>query len=597
MSRQPSTATGVRARRLAWLTLGTVLAVLLVSAATYDRSGWPDLLPGEATLLMQADSLVQDGDLRYSRLDFDRQLLSRLGNPPDLALASGSGGRSITFDAPFPYALWLAPFLWLWPDDGFALANAVLLALASLFAAGSLERRIGAAAPLWLAVWVAASVTFQYVFYANGGLFLFCVGLVSAALVAPETADAEVEDRTLSRRWLAAGLLLSIAVASRGLYWVLPAAALLALPRRGRGPLAAVFGVGLAAGSLVQAVVQFWAGGGLHFWGTERFRFTPETGYPLVDFPAAEWTSMVGRLSALYFEGSAVGTWGLDAKLWSWNAVYLWLGESIGLLPYFLPLLLLGLAPRRGALRPAVAAVGLFVVAVLAVGPFDLYGGTGAVANRLFLPIYGFLVLALGVPARPKLLGLPTAPLAAAAAVALGAPFLSSMWGAPWTYPVAEHGGYRHVTPLAARLLPYEASQKPLPGGPVAAHGDFMVRFLDEHTWAETRRDRLVMDARHPARLLVTSSAAVDRLRIDFGDEAPADLVIRGGGEVERQLAPHGGIGFRFEPTHVRRHVMWWSPRRQWLYFLELSFPDAPDAELPFYIVGEHLTEGDGADE
>jgi len=69
---------------IAWTLLGTLLAFLLAGAAFYDRGGWPDVLPGEATALMQASSLAHDFDLRYERADFDRFLLAWKHDPRDL---------------------------------------------------------------------------------------------------------------------------------------------------------------------------------------------------------------------------------------------------------------------------------------------------------------------------------------------------------------------------------------------------------------------------------------------------------------------------------------------------------------------------------
>ena len=151
-------------RPAAWVLLASLLAATLAGAYFYDRAGWPGRLAGESTYLMQAASLAVDFDLTYTRDDFDRMLLADLGNPTDLSLVSGSEGRRIAFDRPFPYALYLAPFVKLWPRQGFAIANALLLAFVSIFAARTLERQAGAWSPVWVAVLLFASVLFAYVF-------------------------------------------------------------------------------------------------------------------------------------------------------------------------------------------------------------------------------------------------------------------------------------------------------------------------------------------------------------------------------------------------------------------------------------------------
>ena len=43
-----------------------------------------------------------------------------------------------------------------------------------------------------------------------------------------------------------------------------------------------------------------------------RFRFTPATGFPHVDFSPLEWNDTVQRLSALHFDGAPELSWGFD---------------------------------------------------------------------------------------------------------------------------------------------------------------------------------------------------------------------------------------------------------------------------------------------
>ena len=132
-------------RRLYWGAFAMLLAAVLAGAWLSSRAGWserePYLAAGEATVLMQAASLAHDFDLAYTREDFDRLTLEWRGEPPDLELASGSAGRRITYHRPFPYALYLAPFVRVSPQKGFAVANALLLVLVAVFAARTLKAR------------------------------------------------------------------------------------------------------------------------------------------------------------------------------------------------------------------------------------------------------------------------------------------------------------------------------------------------------------------------------------------------------------------------------------------------------------------------
>ncbi len=581
-------------RHAGWALLASLLAVTLLAAISYDRTDWPSQLAGEATYLMQARSLGEDFDLVYTRADFDRMLLDDLGNPEDLALVTGSGGRRITFDRPFPYALYLAPFVRLWPRQGFAIANALLLAVASIVAARTLERRIGPWGAPWVAVLVFASVLFAYVFLATGDLFLFAITLLACCLVARVASRRRRADGSLSepgtdasasqqRRWFAVGALLAILAATEPLYAVLAVATLFA-PAADRRAARTALVFGFLASFTFQALVGWWAGGGLFGLGASSFRFTPETGFPLVDFTAGEWPQTVRRLAAFHWDGAPRFSWGLDPRLWWWDGVYLLAGRSIGLVPYFAPLLALPVVSSlAGYRRPLALAAVAWALGIVVLQPFNLYGGEGALANRLFLPVYGALWMMIA-PVSTKRLA-----LAMLAASALAAPFMWRLWAAPRDYPIDRGQGYRHVTALAQRLLPYETSQRPMPGGDAAEHNGLMVKFLSERGWAETRRGRLMIDGSGPLELLIGSTLPLDLLRFDFGSDAPGELEIGGGKVEERLLMAGGGISFRVEPSRQRRHPMWWTPQAQWLYCVTLELPEAGGKTLAFEIQGERF--------
>ncbi len=565
-----------------WALLAALLAALVISSMFYDRAGWPGYLPGEATYLMQARSLAEDFDLAYSRADYDRMLLET-GNPTDLSLVSANDGRRITFDRPFPYALYLAPFIKLWPGHGFALANALLLSLVSAFAARTFERRIGSWSALWVAILIFGSVLFVYVFLATGDLFLFAVTLSAFCLITGETEGdpnlvtsrpsgqkakgregAPAESSRDLRRWLFAGVLLAIPVATEPLYGVLFAAAVFTRRQRSSALRPALI-VGFLISYVTQFVVGWWAGGGPEILGAAHFRFTPETGFPAVDFTVGEWQQTVRRLSAFHWDEAPRFAWGVDVRLWGWDALYLLLGRSIGLVPYFAPLLLLAASSRVGQRRPLVLAAAGWAVGIVILHPFNIYGGEGAVANRWFLPVYGALWTLVATTGRKTR-------LAAAAAVLLAAPFMWQLWFSPWRYPIEGDQGYRHVTRIAQRLLPYETSQRWMPAGDMADHNGLMVKFLNPHGWAETLHGRLVFDASGPLDLLIGSMQPLDMLRLDFGQDTSGEIEVSGGQLAERVLQANGGISFRIEPrSWWRHHPMWWSPQPQWIYRLTLE--------------------------
>lgn len=588
--------------RLAWGVSAVLWILLLVGAFTYQREELR-LLPGEATVLMQARSVVEDGDLRYERIDFDRVLL-QIVEPPDLELVSGTGGRTVAFDRPFPYALWLAPFVSWRAGTGFAVGNALLLAAAALWCSWALARRSGPFGPIWVTALVFASPVLASVFRLDGDAFLVAAVLaaVGFALESGEVAgdrSGEITAREPSgRHALLAGICLSLAGAWEFLWLLLPLA-FLPVWRRGAERWAMLMGLVLA--TLPQVVVQWWVGGGLHFAGGVRAKFTTATGFPYVDFPSLEWAETVRRLSALHFDGAPVLSWGFDLWLWLWNGVFLLLGRHLGLLPYA-AVVLVALAalsrskndsPHRGLWALCVASL-LAIAALFVFRPFQLFDAA-ALGPTPLLPLLALTPLVRATAAVGE-----TVPRRALVAligcVLVSTPFLLPIWQTPRT--VAEA---RLETSKLAAGLPYETSQQELPGGLWEDVAGLRVRFLDGNGWAESRRERLVMAGDRTARLLVASSAPLDALVLDFGPDASTRLEVQGGALGDLLLRPSGGVGFQVDLDEGRRHVMWWSPDPRWLYFLDLSFAPPDDGELdprpqPFrvgVIVQEEATTGD----
>ncbi|HXO18974.1 MAG TPA: hypothetical protein VOA87_03515, partial [Thermoanaerobaculia bacterium] len=349
-----------------WTVLGLLLVATLVATLRFDRAGRPSLVGDEATYAMQAASLAEDGDLAYTRADYDRFRRQWGGQPDGLVLQSRDGGRHLTYGKPFLYALVAAPFVRLSPLNGARVANALLLAAAALAAAHTLRRRLGAAAPLWVAAFVFASVAFAYVFWVHADLFLFAATALgfaivygagggereSAAAPPPEIYGEEPASRSWRPfgRFFAAGLLIAIPGAFRPFYLALLLPAALAVPRERRRERVAGL-AGLAAGAafllLLTALVQWHAGGSWTGYGGERQGFYPRTGYPEVDFPASQWERSLQRWgNTSWIQEGAIDV-RLDRRLLGWDALYFLAGRNVGVLPYFLPLLL-GFAAWRG---------------------------------------------------------------------------------------------------------------------------------------------------------------------------------------------------------------------------------------------------------
>jgi hypothetical protein len=608
--RRPRAADPSRAPRLvSWAVLAVLLAALLAGAATFSRAGWPGFVGDEATYLMQAESLAFDLDLAYERRDYDR-FVARHGRPPEgLILQKGDGDGAPTFGKPALYALWIAPFVRALPTAGAPLANAVALALAALLAAAVLARRIGAAAPLWVAAWLFASVAFAYVFWAHADAFLLAAAALGLALAwrgepravggaapAPDLyeppgglAESTSRWRPLLR-WAAAGALLAIPGAFRPFYLVLlvPAAvaavaeAKIATTGRRWGRPAA-----LAAGALAlvaaAALLQLAAGGSWTAYGGERQGFYAHTGFPEVDFPAADWDASVRRWgnTAWLFEG-ALGDYAasFDPALWGWNAVYLVLGRDVGLLAYFLPILLgvAAFSPRHGRwLLPL--AVAAAVAGFLLVRPFNFYGGGGAIANRYFLPLYPALWFLAGRPSR----GPRSDARRAAGAVlvaALAAAFLWPLWTAPRAFPVGEDGRYRFVAAAARRLLPYETTQSHVPGGRDVSANGLWVKVL-EGPVERVGESGFALRGAGRTTLLVGSPRPLGGLRLGFGPTGPSRLELDGAALAGTLLSGRSGVSFLLALDDPRAvHPMWWSEEPWHLY--QISFtPAGPQGSRP----------------
>lgn len=567
-----------------WLLVPGLL--LLWAAFGADRAGWRQLRPGEATLLMQAESLLQDGDLAYERLDFERHVVTRYGPPPDLALASGTGGRMLTYDASFVPAVLFAAGLRLFGENGFIVVNALLL-LASLYASlRLLRRRLGQSAAPWLAVLVFGSFAFASVFRATADALLFSATLLAAALVAgAELPESPAPIRP--RRWFIAGALLSLAPFARWHHVLLAVPFFLGVPsgdaacrRAARAGLA----IGLLAGFGAQSLVLFWAGGGLGLVDTVRFVFTPASGYPLVEVPTEDWARTVERLGALYFIGAPTFSWGLQPDLVAQNGFYFFAGRHIGLLTYAAaPLLLLAFGAARQVATGLLAAGGVLVALVLLLEPFDLAAG-GAAGNPLVLPLLASTALAW----RPRFAG-RAAHLAAAAALLFAAPLLFELWRAPSAPPVVEGWAGQvpnHASVLARELLPYELSQQTLPGRDYD-HAGLRVRLLSA-SLREQRLDVLALDGSRKAHLWVASPQPLGALSLHFGETAPAtiELLDNRAQLLDRVLRADGGVSFRARFPY-RRHRMWWSPRPQWLYRVDFRLPGAGDERLEWQLSAE----------
>ena len=577
-----------------WAVLAALLAATLGAAATFSREGRPSLVGDEATYAMQALSLAHDLNLAYTRADYDRFVALWGGKPDGLVLQSRDGGRHLTYGKPFLYALVVAPFVRFAPVDGALVANALLLAWAAVAAARALRLRLGGAAPWWVAAFLFASVAFAYVFWVHADLFLLATTAVGFALVyggerprdaaqpLPETyaGEATVPAWRFAARWLAAGLFLAVAGAYRPFYLALLVPAALTVPRSRRRLGWTALAAGAAVLLLTTALVQWHAGGSFTGYGGERQGFYARTGYPEVDFPAATgWQRSLERWGNTSWVQEGAIDVRLEPRLLGWDALYFLVGRNVGVLPYFLPLLL-GFAAYRGergrwAIPWAVVAAAAGIVLVR---PFNFYGGGGAIGNRYFLPLYPALWFLAARPAwRAKVVW-------ALAAAVLAAPFLWPLWSHPRAFPIGPDGRYEYVSEAARRLLPYETTQSHIPGGDDAAHDGLWVKRLNGNVGRTGEAESLVGGA--PGELLVGSPRPLPALLMVFDPRATTHLEVDGKSYRPTLLRPNGAVVFRVDLGRPRAvHPMWWTRARWYLYEVDLTMPGAPPVPIGLRIL------------
>ncbi len=587
--RSPITAPMTATERVGWALLAALLAAVGYGVATFERAGRPSLVGDEANYAMQAASLAFDFDLRYERGDYDRFVRQWGGAPDGLILQSRESTvparpgapRALTYGKPMAYALFAAPFVRLSPVRGPLLANVLALALAAWLAARTLRSAVGAVAPLWVAVFVFASVSFAYAFWAHADLFLFAAVAAGFALAyggewqrrdlpLPEIYEGEetLPGKRIFWRFFAVGLLLAIPGSFRPFYLALLVPAALAVPR----PKRAAGLAGLALGVLLllggTGALQWSAGGSFSGYGGERQGFYPRTGYPEVDFPASDWDRSIRKWGNTSWTQSGAITPSFDLRLWGWNAVYLAVGQNVGVLPYFLPLLLglFAFSGERG--RWAIPlSVALVALCFLAIRPFNFYGGGGAIGNRYFLPLYPALWFLAARPVRVRF-GIGVAVLA----TALSALFLLPLWSHPRAFPILADGRYAHVSAIARELLPYETTQSHIPGGQdLSAHG-LWLKFLGGPAGQKSGKAYVTGDG--TADLLLGSPKALRAILIELAPNAPSALEVTGGTVGEKILRPDGGIAFFVTLSSPRAvHPMWWTPDPWRLYRFALRLP------------------------
>ena len=514
--------------RAPWITLGALFGLLLIAAAACERSV-EDLGDVEISLVLQAESMLRDFDLAYGEEDQVRYAEKFGDLQRDLILRTDPQGGPPRFDSLQVYPLVIAPMVSAVGLRGAAITNAILLVFAAIAAVHRLGKRLGSVTPLFVALLVFASVTYRSVFVVDPAIMLFSFAVLAMSLTfrfeEPGSHDIGEMYREaptslpVGSNWLCIGLLIGLTIAFHPLYSVLLLPPAVSVPEghRRAGLIALAVGAALAL-----ILVRPELGGGL--------------------VPAQ-----------------------LDAGLFSWNMLYLFVGRNVGLLPYFLPLVLtLGMTQggegRTTLWVSALLGSVLFVILM----PYDFYGGPAAVGNRWVLPLTAALWF---LPTRP----FPRYWLGVTALFA--APLMIPTWMAPSVDLVTPNEIYRHASGRLHSWLPPETSQEPIPnGGEVMGRG-LWVRSLSG-TAQPTSAGRWEVEGNEDIQLLVASPTPLASVYLQFGPQAEPELELRGGTLGNMVLAPDGAVGFRVDSLRRRAlHPMWWSREKHSVYLLRMRMP------------------------
>ena len=421
------------------------------------------------------------------------------------------------------------------------LIDIALLAWAGWVAVQVLNRRASPALGLVL-VAILASVVPLYLGAGDGAVLRFAAAVVAAATARRQRgwSGHEIPDvfpgleRTRAWEPVIVGVLAGLVVAGHPAYLLLGVGIVLMLEDRARRSVAVI---AMALSALGLSFLPQPIGGG--------------------------WQGALATLDIS--PGSEVLWAGLEFSL----------GGTFGVLPWFVPvILLLALHQFRGAGAPVVWGGALSCATLIVLWPLDWLPSAARLGSGWFLPVYGAMFLTPARPARKWQLTV-TALVAAV--------FLVPHW---WGLLPGVEGMAMHQTTPVTRFLPVETT-------PSAAVGPrFSVGVID--AWSpdlDTDRGAWLIEGGEWGTLVVTSRLPVERVWLDCGGQAGTDIEVRGAEAGEIMFRADGGVGFALQLSGARRHVTAFDADPVHVHTVRFRLPAAPDAPIRVRLQ-EHMFPG-----
>ncbi len=413
------------------------------------------LFADEAVYFMMTDSLVQDGDIEYSRNDLIRYYRVFNTDPKGIFLKKAKDGK-LYYAKSWAYSLFTAPLYRIFGINGFLVFHSILLGMILLmgFAFASSANQ-GALAFLSVITFLFSSVAAVYFLWLQPDFFnLFLVFAVLFLWLYKRTRG-DAGDGAAAWGRLKAFLLsdasdyLACGLAGLAVFSKLPNLALM-------GPLvlytliekrwlkaALKITIFLAVAISLFGINQ-WITGEWNYQGGDRKTFYGHGGYPLEKEHLTFETAQAGVMSSEgYFQRHLY-----YPRVYISNLFYYFFGRFTGITWYFFPAimaLILFFARRKRLYQwllfiTLVGEILIFIVLM----PDNYAGGGGAVANRYFLSIYPlfFFLAPRKVELKPIVLSWIVA-----------AVFISQILINPLSH---SHFPYTHAKRLPLKLMPVE---------------------------------------------------------------------------------------------------------------------------------------------